>query len=121
MAHDDISECPSDISDYLNSKDDNKPHLGVLGTGNYGLALANKFKEAGLNFSIGSRSINEMSNLLILTYDAVIERSGILFLCVPPYAYGSIVPNFENLLRDKIVVDVSNVDSIGETCNALKH
>ena len=120
MAHDDISECPSDISDYLNSKDHNKPHLGVLGTGNYGLALANKFKEAGLNFSIGSRSINEMSNLLILTYDAVIERSGILFLCVPPYAYGSIVPNFENLLRDKIVVDVSNVDSIGETCNALK-
>ena len=119
MAQDDTSECPDEISQYLDSLND-KPHLGVLGTGNYGVALANKFKEAGLNFSIGSRSINEMSNLLILTYDAVIERSDILFLCVPPYAYDSILPNFENLLRGKIVVDISNVDNIGETCNALK-
>ena len=102
----------------LSEKD--SPFLGIIGTGNYGIALASQFEQAGLKFLVGSRSSKEINGLSAQPYEEVIEKSDILFLCIPPYAYDSTVPPLASYFRDKAVVDVSNIEKIGDKCNALK-
>ena len=102
----------------LSEKD--SPFLGIIGTGNYGIALASQFVQAGLKFLVGSRSSKEINGLSAQPYEEVIEKSDILFLCIPPYAYDSTVPPLASYFRDKAVVDVSNIEKTGDKCNALK-
>ena len=102
----------------LSEKD--SPFLGIIGTGNYGIALASQFEQAGLKFLVGSRSSKEINGLSAQPYEEVIEKSDILFLCIPPYAYDSTVPPLASYFRDKAVVDVSNIEKTGDKCNALK-
>ena len=100
--------------------ENDSPCLGIIGTGNYGIALASQFRQAGLKFLIGSRSTKEINGLSAQPYEEVIEKSDILFLCIPPYAYDSIVPPLASYLRNKTIADVSNIEKIGDKCNALK-
>ena len=104
----------------LSAVEKDSPCLGIIGTGNYGIALASRFKQAGSKFLVGSRSAKEINGLSAQSYEEVIEKSDILFLCIPPYAYDSTVPPLASYFRDKTIVDVSNIEKIGDKCNVLK-
>ena len=56
----------------LLSVENDSPCLGIIGTGNYGIALASQFRQAGLKFLIGSRSTKEINGLSAQPYEEVI-------------------------------------------------
>jgi len=96
-------------------------NIAILGNGNYGRALSSQFQQAGLQYCIGSRSVENIENdQLVLSYEDAIGKSDILFLCVPPYSYDTSIAPLSNILRDKIIVDVSNLENESDDSNALK-
>ena len=89
------------------------PTVTVLGTGDFGKALAQRLSSVGYDVVIGSRSPEKRSASLSLNYrvlpnDEAIDHSEIIFFAIPRDGYGHMVQSLSTRLKNKIVVDVSN-------------
>jgi len=92
---------------------DREKNIVVVGSGDFGRALAGRLAVAGYQVTIASRDVNKIKRTLIPpgvdvgSFD-VIERGNIIFLCIPKDFHSSLpAAPFKN----KIVVDVSNRSS----------
>ena len=96
--------------------------VAIIGFGNYGRALAHRFEACGIEFCIGTRDINRelcrTSTFNIKTYETAVKLASIIILAVPSHAYGDFSDEMREELKNKIVVDVSNVTSLQDSCNA---
>ena len=101
-------------------------HIGIIGTGDYGRALANRLLRCGYNISMGSRnpdharlihiderleSVNVKSTKELLE-DPTIE---IIFLAIHSWNFESCLSPFRNEIQDKIFIDISNRDRPSKT------
>ena len=91
--------------------------LSILGTGDFGRALAKRFLENGFNVVLGSRR-PEKRNLVrydealrgacVVSIDDCIRASDVIFLAIHTEVH-VYLPQYEDILAGKIIVDVSNV------------
>ena len=91
--------------------------ISILGTGDYGRALAKRFNHHGFKVICGSRnpgtrdlvSIDtELHSVVVTHIPECIKMSNVVFLAVPSTAWDSVLKPHESLLKEKILVDVSN-------------
>ena len=97
--------------------------VAILGTGNYGRALASRLHSLGVNFTLGSRKACvrkfPSGEQKVTTYEEAISCSSIVILAVPRHAYEGLVSSLGNQLKGKTVVDVSNLTKASDPSNAL--
>jgi len=97
-----------------------KESIAVIGSGNFGRALALKIAQSGYHVYIGSRNPDKNRHLLTdtgITTTTIEEAtanatSKIIIFAIPKDFYDVIVPTIYDLLDGKIVVDVSNRNSV---------
>jgi len=97
-----------------------KESIAVIGSGNFGRALALKISQSGYHVYIGSRNPDKNRHLLTdsgITTTTIEEAivnatSKIIIFAVPKDFYDIVVPTIYDLLDGKIVVDVSNRNSV---------
>ena len=85
----------------------------VLGTGDFGKALAQRLSLVGCDVVIGSRSAEKRSatlsqNYRILSIEDAVNHSDIVFLAIPRDGYEQMAALLQTRAENKIVVDVSN-------------
>ena len=85
----------------------------VLGTGDFGKALAQRLSLVGYDVVIGSRSAEKRSatlsqNYRILSIEDAVNHSDIVFLAIPRDGYQQMAALLQTRVDNKIVVDVSN-------------
>lgn len=111
-----------DVSKLITSQSNDdiksKP-IGILGGGDYGRALAANFKLIGIRYCIGTRSA-QLADVEVLSYDEVVERCDIIFLCVPSHVHQNLHESLIQSLAGKTVVDVSNLENKHGASNAIK-
>ncbi|XP_002156487.1 metalloreductase STEAP4 [Hydra vulgaris] len=103
----------------IKTENNGKPRVAIIGNGNFGKALATLFQNASLDYCIGSRSPIAGSSVVVSVKQAIIN-SEIIFLCLPVYAHAKFSVEHSKVLEKKVVVDVSNLESSSDDCNALK-
>jgi len=97
-----------------------KQTIAVIGSGNFGRALAFKIAQSGYHVNIGSRNPDKNRHLLIDTgvttttiEEAVANAtSKIIIFAIPKDFYEVVVQSIYDLLDGKIVIDVSNRNSV---------
>ena len=99
--------------------------VAVLGFGNYGRAISKRLDTAGIPHCIGSRShwqygIEDKSNSRILSYVEAASKAGTVVFAIPPRAYCEVTADLKKILSKKIVIDVSNAESVSDECHALQ-
>ena len=88
--------------------------IGIIGSGNMGLALAHRLSLYGFTVTIGSRFPNKQNSTQYQAISLVecIRRSPIIFLAVQPEHYTdcilSLFQHEPSLFHSKILVDLSN-------------
>jgi len=90
--------------------------IGILGSGDFGRALAGRLAQSGYSPVIGSRDPNKNRSLLpsgveMMNYEAACQPE-IIIIAVPKLFYHTLPAA---LLRGKILVDVSNRDTSNRT------
>jgi len=90
--------------------------IGIIGSGDFGRALAGRLAQAGYSPVIGSRDPDKVRSLIPsgveVSSQEVACRNDILIIAVPAAFYASLPAD---LLRHKILVDVSNRNSVKRT------
>jgi len=97
-----------------------KQCIAVIGSGNFGRALAMKISKSGYHVNIGSRNPEKTRHLLIdsgitttTIHEAVVNAtSKIIIFAIPKDFYEVVVPSIYDILDGKIVIDVSNRNSV---------
>lgn len=97
-----------------------KQSIAVIGSGNFGRALALKISQSGYHVYIGSRNPDKNRHSLTdtgITTTTIEEAtanatSKIIIFAIPKDFYDVVVPTIYDLLDGKIVVDVSNRNSV---------
>ena len=97
--------------------------VAVLGFGNYGRALAKRLDTAGIPYCIGSRSpwrhgIEDNSNQRIVSYTEAADKADIVIFAVPSRIYSEITTDLRRVLCKKVVIDISNAESVSDECHA---
>ena len=97
--------------------------VAILGYGNYGKALAIRFKANGIEFVVGTRDISRQGDGLIdeiefLSYEEAAAKADIIILAVPSGVYDDISQQFADVIVGKTVVDISNADKMSDACHA---
>ena len=99
------------------------PGVAILGTGNYGRALASRFHSMGVPFTLGSRKACvrrfPSGEQKVTTYENAVACSSIVILAVPRHGYEALASSLSVQLEGKIVVDVSNLNKSSDPSNAL--
>ena len=91
-----------------------RPTVTVLGSGDFGKALAKRLSLAGYDVVIGSRSPDmRKSSPSLLSHNVVSveeasDHSDVIFLAIPRRGYDEMMKSLSARLNGKIVVDVSN-------------
>ena len=92
-----------------------RPSVTVLGTGDFGKALAKRLSLAGFDVVIGSRSPEQRSscaaltNCPVLSVSDAVDRSHVIFFAIPREGYYNMATSLKGTsLEGKIVIDVSN-------------
>ena len=81
--------------------------VAVLGTGNFGQAVAMRLSQGGVPFVIGSRSPRSLPNgLQAINLEEAIKQSGLIILAVPYHAIQTIPLSM--MTAGQVVVDCSN-------------
>jgi len=92
----------------------NKPKIGVIGSGRLGTALARQLLKAGYEVRIANSRGPESLELLLSVLlpgaiativDEAVVKSDIVILAIPSHQYTSLQPE---MFKDKIVVDAMN-------------
>ena len=101
--------------------------IGIIGAGAMGAPLGLKWAEAGHQVVFSSRSPEELMDLVrqgaprvsVGYADAAAYFGEVILLAVPPVAIPQLGEDFGELMRGKIVIDISNprVDRDGEITN----
>ncbi|CAE1272781.1 STEAP4 [Acanthosepion pharaonis] len=100
--------------------------IGIIGTGDYGRALANRLLRCGYDVIMGSRdpdhsrltqidqrlTFAEVINTKELLEDSNIE---IVFLAIHSWNFESCLSSFRNQIQDKIFIDISNRERPSKT------
>lgn len=96
------------------------PHLGILGAGNFGYALASVLKTAGVQFCLGTRKHGSLriDGISVVSHKTVAETCDMIFLCIPSHAHEAIIDPLKEKFSQKIIVDVSNIVRKGDASNA---
>ncbi|XP_033760103.1 metalloreductase STEAP4-like isoform X2 [Pecten maximus] len=99
-------------------------NVGIIGTGNFARALANRLYYAGYNVIIGSRKPDDrtlafvdecMCNVNITSIEDCLKRNAIIFVAVHAANYKDCLSAHSENLRGKILIDVSNRDHPSKT------
>ncbi len=87
-----------------------KQHIGILGSGNVGITLANGFRSLGYEVIIGRREEKPIDDWTgsIGTFEHVAENSEILVLCVKGLAAEDVVTKIIPWLSHKLIIDTTN-------------
>jgi predicted dinucleotide-binding enzyme len=101
--------------------------IGIIGAGAMGAPLGLKWAEAGHQVLFSSRNPEELMELVrqgaprvsVGYADAAAYFADVIVLAVPPVAIPQLGQDFGDLIRGKIVIDISNprVDRDGEITN----
>ncbi|KAK3604100.1 hypothetical protein CHS0354_010406 [Potamilus streckersoni] len=100
----------------MENKNDSRS-VGIIGTGNYARALAKRLFYSGYDVTLGSRkpelsqlsSIDEcFCNITITTIESCIKTNQILFIAIYAENYKATLENYEGILSEKLLIDVSN-------------
>ena len=103
----------------MTSKDAVRRKVGIIGTGDFARALAKRLYFSGYDVILGSRKperkrmsvIDEcLCNVQLVSTEECIKSVSILFLAIHVENYKDFVDENEELLDDKIIIDVSNRD-----------
>ena len=99
--------------------------VAILGYGNYGKALATRFKSNGIEFIVGTRDISRhkqegglLDEVEFLSYKEAAVKADILVLAVPARVHGEISQQFGDVVAGKTIVDISNADKMSDACHA---
>jgi 8-hydroxy-5-deazaflavin:NADPH oxidoreductase len=79
--------------------------ISIIGKGNVGLALGERFKKAGYTIVFGSRTMNAPDTV---STSAAIEASNLIVFAVPYEGAIEIAKTYSMQLSGKIIVDVTN-------------
>jgi len=104
-----------------NNQNNNLPKIGVIGSGDFGRALASRLAKSGYIVTIASRDISRNRDLIppgVGVCDMSQVSSADVILVAIPFNFYSSLP--ANLLTDKIVVDVSNRQSCNQSAADIK-
>mmetsp|Transcript_4384 Transcript_4384/g.13286 ORF Transcript_4384/g.13286 Transcript_4384/m.13286 type:complete len:494 (-) Transcript_4384:139-1620(-) len=89
--------------------------VAVLGTGNYGVAFAERLVKSGseVHVVLASRRGEEDPNgfpmpCRVTTFERAVQVSSIVIFAVPPVAHEKLVDRLGDRLEGKVIVDVSN-------------
>ena len=104
----------------------NQTTIGVLGTGDFARAITKRLLLSGYEVFLGSRfpqerdlkTIDEIfADVKIVTHDECFTnpKIKIFILAVNYIHYASIVKRYEDFVKDKILIDVSNKDVLSKT------
>jgi len=95
----------------------NSPSIYIIGSGDFGRALAGRLAQSGFTVTIASRDGGERNSDLIPVGVGISGLDGVIaadiVIIAIPFAHYSSLPAAQ--LRDKIVVDVSNRDTVRRT------
>jgi predicted dinucleotide-binding enzyme/DMSO/TMAO reductase YedYZ heme-binding membrane subunit len=101
------------ISDTTLNAPDNKP-IVIVGTGDFGRALATRLHRFGINVVLGSRNPGYVETKIIpqgvdiVDNKEALELSNVVILAIHRESYEVVTEEFQNALKGKIVVDVNN-------------
>jgi metalloreductase STEAP2 len=90
-----------------------RPTASVMGSGDFGKALAKRLLLAGYDVVIGSRSpdarkSNHLFTCNVVSVEEASDFSDVIFLAIPRRGYDEMMKAIAERLNGKIVVDVSN-------------
>ena len=99
--------------------------VAVLGYGNYGRAFVKRLDTAGIPHFIGSRSswrygVEDNLSEKFMSYAEAAHVADIIIFAIPSHAYSEVTVDLKKVLSEKIVVDVSNAESVSDECHAQK-
>jgi len=96
-----------------NQRDKNLPKICVIGSGDFGRALAGRLANSGYEVTIASRNIARNRDLIPATVGvsdiSAVSSAEVVLVAIPATFYSSLPVS---LLADKIVVDVSNRNKV---------
>ncbi|XP_021375394.1 metalloreductase STEAP2-like isoform X2 [Mizuhopecten yessoensis] len=99
-------------------------NVGIIGTGNFARALANRLYYAGYNVILGSRKPDDrslafvdecMCNINMTTIEDCLKRNAVIFVAVHAANYKDCLLAHSENLQGKILIDVSNRDQPSKT------
>jgi predicted dinucleotide-binding enzyme/DMSO/TMAO reductase YedYZ heme-binding membrane subunit len=98
--------------------------VGILGTGDFAIALAKRLSFSGYDVIIGSRRPDEVSlsmekecacNMNLVSTEECIKTATVIFLAIHAEHFKDLLQHHGELLKGKVVVDVSNRDKPSKT------
>merc|ERR1719400_656868 len=96
-----------------NQRDKTLPKICVIGSGDFGRALAGRLANSGYEVTIASRNIARNRDLIPATVGvcdiSAVSSAEVVLVAIPATFYSSLPVS---LLADKIVVDVSNRNKV---------
>lgn len=108
-------------------RDDRALRIGIIGAGNMGAPMGLGWARAGHQVMFATRSPEELMELVrqgaprvsVAYPDAAAYFADVIVLATPPVAFQQLGTDFGELMRGKIVIDISNprVDRDGEITN----
>jgi len=99
--------------------------VAVLGYGNYGRAFVKRLDTAGIPYFIGSRlswryGVEGNLSEKFISYAEAAHKADIIIFSIPFHAYSEATVDLKKVLSKKVVVDVSNAESVSDECHAQK-
>merc|ERR1712241_243193 len=103
-----------------NQKDKTLPKICVIGSGDFGRALAGRLANSGYEVTIASRNIARNRDLIPATVGvcdlSAVSSAEVVLVAIPATFYSSLPVS---LLAGKIVVDVSNRNKVRRAASEL--
>ena len=102
--------------------------VGILGTGDFARAVACRLSSSGLHVTIGSRKPDKRQHVLnglkpdkvkLATTDECVKTCDIIFFAMQAQHHASL-KSLDDMLRGKILIDVSNATKADSQSNAEK-
>merc|ERR1711962_983865 len=118
--HSKVTKMEDSVS--LNIEGAERP-VAILGSGNYGRALAKRCQMSGVKYVIGSRRSERLQKNLesknFASYEEAVSQEDIVIFAIPRHAYDETVAKLKEHLSGKIIIDVSNLDKKSDPSNAI--
>ena len=85
-------------------------HVGIIGTGSVGTALATGLTAVGHEVVVGSRDpeANQIGDVTVATQSAAAEHSDVVVLALPGGVVATVAADLRDLLAGKPVLDAAN-------------
>ena len=100
------------MNELNNTSTEPRPTITILGTGDFGKALAQRLSMVGYDVVVGSRSPGKRStsslSYRVSHINEAVNHSDIIFLAIPRDCYDQMISLLKTRVNNKILVDVSN-------------